>query len=89
MSVADGPLPAIHGNCEGSANFVHSAVAEPTDSIRKHTYRNALDRIEIDSSSATDGVIARLKNHLACEAADGGRARGDHRTPELRNRSVA
>ena len=81
-------LAAVHRNSESSADLGHSAVAQTTDSIGKHTYRDALDRIEIDSGSATHRIIVWLKHDFARQAADGGRARSDHSSPESRNRRV-
>lgn len=78
-------LTAVHGNCESSTDLGHSAVAQTTDSIGKHTYRDALDGIEIDGGSATHRIIARVKDNFASEAAEGGRAGGDHDTTEARD----
>ncbi len=80
-----GGLAAVHRNCERRADLGHSAVAHATDSIRKHTYRDAFDRIEIDSGSATHRIIARLKDDFASEAADRGRARCDQSATESGN----
>jgi hypothetical protein len=50
------PVPVgsgVHRNCESRTDLGHPAVVQTTDPINKHTYGDALDRIEIDGGYAT------------------------------------
>ena len=78
----------VNGNSESLTDLAHSSVAKTTDVIRKHTYRNPFNRIQIDRCSATDRVVAGLEDHFASQAADCGRARGNHSSSKSRNRHV-
>lgn len=78
----------IDGDGHGVADLNHSRIAEATDAIRKHTYGNTLDRIEVDRGSATHRIFAWLEHNLAGEVSDGRRARGNQCAAKSRNSSV-
>ena len=82
-------LLALHGDFEGGADLSHPRVAQPSDARHEHAQRHALDRVEVDGASTTDRVLARLEDHLAGQAANRGRTRGNERSPKPRYRGVA
>jgi hypothetical protein len=79
---------AVHGNSESIADLDHPCVAEAADPIRKHTYGNTLDRVEVDCRLARHWVVAWLKDDFAGKVSDGCCARGNQRTAESGNGCV-
>ena len=74
---------------EGAANVAQTSIGQAAQPLDKNAGRNALDRVEVDSRTPGDRVVARLENDLARERPDGCRARRDEHSPESRNRRVA
>ena len=58
-------LAAVHGYRQSFTDLAHSSIAQSADSIGKHTYRNAFNRIEIDSGSATYWIVFWFENDFA------------------------
>ena len=80
---------AIHRNRESGADLGHSDITQSANSIGKHTYRNAFDRIEIDCSFPAYRIVAWFKDDLARKASDGSGARGNQCSAQSRYGSVA
>jgi hypothetical protein len=77
------------GDLEGFADLQHPLVAEAAETLDQRRQRDALERIEIDDRCAWHGIVARLQQHLAWNAADRRRARSDQRASKARNRRVS
>jgi len=80
---------AGNSDIEGPADLLHAPVAESAETLDECRERHALDRIEIHDRGARHGIVARLEQHLARDAADRRCAGSDQRAPKTRDRRVS
>lgn len=79
---------AVDRNGQRFAYLGHAGIAQPTDPIRQQSNRDALDRVKIDCSSATDRIVIGFEDHLTREVADRRGARSDQRSAKSANRRI-
>ena len=78
----------VGGHLECFADLAHPRLADPSDSLDEQTHRHRLHRVQIHGASAGHGIYVWLHHHLACQSADGRRARSDQCSPQSRNGGV-
>jgi hypothetical protein len=61
---------AVGGDAECCADLAHPLTAQRAEAFDEDSKRHGLDRIEIDSASATDRVIAGFQDDFARQASD-------------------
>lgn len=83
------PDIAVNRDFERRADGAHPFAAENAESLDQDGDRDALHRIEVDGAPFGDGIVARLKDDLAGQTADRGRARRNQRAPQPGDRRVA
>jgi hypothetical protein len=60
-----GSTSAVHGDLKRYAEFAHPVVAESSEALNKNRDGDALNRVEVDSRTVGDWIIARLQHDLA------------------------
>ena len=81
--------PTIHRNVKCGADLTHTPIAETSNPLHQDRNRNTLDRIKVDSATATDRIIPWLEHHFASEVANRRCARRNQRSSQPRNGRIA
>src|SRR6476659_8262785 len=77
---------AVDGDLERLADLAHAHAAKSAQAFDQRSYRNALDRIEIDDRYQRNRVVRGLEENLSRDSPDRGRARSDQCTTQTRDR---
>jgi hypothetical protein len=79
---------AVHSDLKRCTELAHPVVAESSEALNKNRDGDALNRVEVDSGTAGDWIIARFQHDLAGQSADRGRTGSDERASQPWNGRV-